>query len=529
MNRNGVGMKKRKIITAVLIALMLISAGCGGREMNNDITPSGTISEENATSTPVPATSTPTPTPMPVYNSPKFSIDTSVKYQTIESFGASGAWWSQYVGGWDEPYGTKTVATREEIATLLYSREDGIGLTSYRYNVGAGSMDSMKGDYSDIYRRAESFETEPGVYDFTKDANAQWFLNRVVELGAEEIILFCNSAPERLTRSGLAYGKSGNLSNLPAENYDEFAKYVMDVAEYMVSCGYPVKFISPINEPQWEWTGGQEGCHFEVSEIAGVYLAFLEELNSRETLAGIELSGPESGEWGGLTRRYVQVLLSNSILAEHFTTIDNHSYWTNTDTKVAYKAWMDLNYPDVKLRTSEWCEMVNGSDYTMDSAFNMFDVIYDDLTVLDVVSWQCWVAVAPGNYRDGLIYVNQSKKACRAAKRLWGYGNYTRFVRPGYTRVELDADADIEGLNASAYTGVNDDGIEELVIVMSNRGVAKTINLYGLEGLGYNNISVNVTSADYDLEETENKGFYFTDEIVIEGESIVTLVLTMEE
>lgn len=32
-------------------------------------------------------------------------VDTETQYQTMESFGTSGAWWSQYVGAGKEPLG----------------------------------------------------------------------------------------------------------------------------------------------------------------------------------------------------------------------------------------------------------------------------------------------------------------------------------------------------------------------------------------------------------------------------------------
>ncbi len=35
--------------------------------------------------------------------------------------------------------------TREDIAALLFDREKGIGLTCYRYNLGAGSAESKNG------------------------------------------------------------------------------------------------------------------------------------------------------------------------------------------------------------------------------------------------------------------------------------------------------------------------------------------------------------------------------------------------
>ena len=108
----------------------------------------------------------------------------------------------------------------------------------------------------------------------------------------------------------------------------------------------------------------------------------------------------------------------------HFDGIDNHSYWSNNIAKESFRNWMKILYPDVKMRTSEWCEMVNGSDVTMDSAYHLAQQIAEDLTILNVVSWQNWVGVAPGGYRDGLIYIDEASQKFRALKRLWGFCLY---------------------------------------------------------------------------------------------------------
>ena len=44
--------------------------------------------------------------PAPVYAEvTELTIDENTVYQTLESFGASGCWWSQYMGLWDQPWG----------------------------------------------------------------------------------------------------------------------------------------------------------------------------------------------------------------------------------------------------------------------------------------------------------------------------------------------------------------------------------------------------------------------------------------
>ena len=432
----------------------------------------------------------------------QLTIDEAVTYQTIESFGTSGAWWSQYMGLWDMPYSSTSMikrTVREQIATWLYDRNWGIGLTNYRYNLGAGSADSGLGDYSDVHRRAQSFETAPGVYDWSKDEGAVWFLNKVTELGAQEIVLFFNSPLERLTKNGMAHlTPGGEKSNIAKENYAAFAKYACDVAEHFIEEGIPVKFISPINEPQWDWTGGQEGCHYEPTEIAALFVAFLQEMQSRPALAGVELSGPESGEWGGQTTRYVSALLNTQALREHMQAIDCHSYWSDRTSKIGFRNYMDVHYPDVKLRMSEWCEMVNGSDFSMDSAIVLAQTLAEDLNILNVVSWSTWVGVAPGGYHDGLMYASEmapGEVSLVALKRLWAYGNYTRYIRPGFTRVEIDGG---DTLSAVAFTGTDYEKKQLVVVLVNDAYEPVDVKLNGAFEQ-YNSIIAYETSANRDL------------------------------
>lgn len=457
------------------------------------------------------------------------TLDPSIKYQVMESFGTSGCWWSQYVGGWDNEYRDTGITVRDYIATLLFDHEKGIGLTCYRYNIGAGSASSGIGTYWDPHRRTYSFETAPGVYDWDKDANAVWFMEKAAQLGVKEVVMFCNSPPERLTINGTAQVSKGKKENILPENYDAFAEYVMDVAEHFVDEGVPVRFISPINEPQWDWNEGQEGCHYEPAKIAKVYRTFLTELQSRPALSGVALSGPESGEWNGQTFDYVSALLNDSVLGSYFDTIDNHSYWSDTASKVAFKRWMDAKYPGIKLRMSEWCEMVNGSDTTMDSAFHLAEVLSEDLTVLDVVSWQNWVAVAPGGYRDGLIYINEQKKTFNPLKRLWGYGNYSRFIRPGYQRIDVSGKGgDMKDLKPVAFIGKKDTGEEEMVLVLINESEdARKVLLDIPNAVEYTNLSVYETSENNDLSQIM-EGKYIPGEVIEIGKQSITTITLLK-
>jgi O-glycosyl hydrolase len=446
-------------------------------------------------------------------------IDTTERYQTVESFGASGAWWAQNVGGWTDKMSGGT-ETREYIARLLYDPVEGIGLTCFRYNIGAGSANGRAGDISDPCRRAETFEVSPGEYDWERDKNAVWFMRRAVELGADEIVMFVNSPPVRLTASGLAHAKKNqsDKSNLPRENYGEFAKVTLDIVEHFVSEGLPVKFVSPINEPQWDWDGGQEGCHYDADEAVDVLAAFAGELSSRPALADVELSAPEGGEWKNATLTLCSRILKDERLAGVIKTLDNHSYWSDADDKRSFARFMEARFPGVGLRCSEWCEMVNGRDMTMDSALNLALCIHEDMTILNCASWQYWIAVSCYDYRDGLIYVSMNTHKVSVPKRLWAMGNYSRYIKRGYVRVGCSLDA--AGVSSSAYLGP--DG---LVAVFVNTGaIDANIDFSGVPS-EYSRVSVIVTDKTRDLERTYYGELLPTTAVVVPRCSVTTVVL----
>lgn len=393
------------------------------------------------------------------------------KYQKIESFGASGAWWAQDIGGWvDKEDG---LAKRDKIASLLFDKENGIGLSSYRYNLGAGSADSDNNPkITDKWRQAESFEISPGKYDWSKDGNAQYMLKKATNYGVNNIYLFANSPLERLTKSGSAYGKEidGTYSNFAADNYTEFNNYLFDVTEHFLEQGIPIKYLSPMNEPQWEWIEGQEGAHFEPQEVVNFAKQIYREKKQRPALKDVSISLPELGEWGNTSQRYYEAMIEDTDFMDMYDTWDVHSYWSDEFQKKELMDYIENNDINVTLKMSEWTEMVNGKDITMDSALTLANTIYEDLTVLNVIDWQYWIAVSCYDYRDGLIYVDRDTHDIELTKRLWVFGNFSKFIRPGANRIDtVSSDKDVNVI------GFIDETTEKTIVVAINNGLTDKI------------------------------------------------------
>ncbi len=447
------------------------------------------------------------------------------EYQIFKSIGASGAWWAQIVGGWSHIDEASGESVRDRIARLLYSKEKGIGMGVYRYNIGGGSKHSGKGEYSQPARATECFEVSKGEYDWNRDENAVYMMKKCVENGAEEVIFFVNSPIERLTKNGLAHNKKHQLfhENISKKNYKEFAKYCLDVTEHFIKEGVPVKYLSPVNEPIWVWNGGQEGCFYRPRSVKNVFKVFAEEIDKRPKLSSLKLSGAESGDLRWFNKSYTRQLLKDKNVRKHLDSVDVHSYCLPLPLPLnipflndrlgfvrRFRKFMDKHYPDVPVVMSEWTHMKGGRDYGMDSALVTATTMYEDFTMLNAVSWQHWIAVSEVDYCDGLIYINLEDKSFEITKRYYVTGNFSKYIKSGSKRIEVQSGD--KNLLATAFK--NDDEIVLVIINNSNEEKEITIPL-GKEFL------VSVTDENNNLNErvTESR------EVKITSKSVTTVVV----
>lgn len=381
----------------------------------------------------------------------QIQINPEQTFQVFEGFGASGAWWAQIVGGWTQIDPQSGVAVRDRISELLYSKEKGIGLQIYRYNIGGGSKHSGKGTFSQPARRTESFDAGDSAYDWSRDQNAVYMMNQAVRDGAEEIVLFVNSPPERLTKNGWTHVPvyKSFQENLSRKHYEAFAKYCLDVTEHFVNQGLPVKYLSPVNEPVWAWNGGQEGCFYRPASVGRLFKVFAQALEQRKSLKNVRLSGAEAGDIRWFNKSYTRRLLSDPQVRRRLDSLDLHSYFLHAplpfcNNRAAFlkrfRKWMDRHYPGFPIKMSEWTHMQGGRDFGMDSALVMAQTMYEDLTILQVTSWQHWVAVSEVDYCDGLIYINLADQSFAPTKRLFATGNFSRYIQPGSRRIAACSD-----------------------------------------------------------------------------------------
>ncbi len=466
-------------------------------------------------------------------------FDTICKQQEITGWGTSAAWWAQIAGKSDNA---------DELAELLYS-EEGLGLNIYRYNVGGGEKDNPATRLpGNEWRATESFlvydeATGEYSYDWTKDAAAQNMLEKSLSYGCiDTVVLFANSPHYTMTESGSAAGSyQDNTCNLKEGCADDFAEYMCDVAEYFISKGVPVKYISPINEPQWSWGGGwvgQEGCHYELEDVLEVARAFAAEIKERDL--DVKLSLAESGCISDDTMNYIDAFAEDEEIMSVLGTYAYHSYWTDDiEYKYAFGEYMKKNYKDIELEMSEWCELPNEHKIDdIEAAIIMAREISEDISLTEVNSWTSWVAVNDGLYNaDSMIGANDDCSEFVVGKRYYAMAHFTKFVPVGSHAVNFDISvADItaekswwtdtvDGVEYDHYEVRNNMNVSAFktpdgsyVAVIVNDGIEKQFT-YSM--LGYN-MSVYTTDADRNLELTDEGGGIET--VTVPENSIVTVV-----
>ena len=473
-----------------------------------------------------------------------FKIDESKTFQTIRGFGASDAWSNDLVQLWND-------STQNIAADWLFSKEvrsdgsfKGIGLSIWRYNLGAGS--SEQGDSSHIgdpYRRTESFLNGDGSYDFNKQAGARWLVKAAKERGLENLVMFSNSPPVSLTRNGRAFTGISGISNLAPDKVEAFADYIVHSLQYFEKYKIHFDYISPVNEPQWGWgrDSGQEGNPSTNSQTAEIARKINQKLIDNQLSTKIQI--PESGllifaNPGYKFKPGRQNEINSFFVKGKDTYIGDqnqvaklicaHSYFTEwplwINRKVRKKTSRVCSRHDLEYWMSEYCILKttkeitgNGRDMGMHTALYVSRVIHHDLIYGNASAWCWWLGISTADFKDGLVYANRDGTGLGDSKTMWAMGNFSQFIKPGAVRVEVTGRGN-KSVFVSAFRNKGSDG---LVIVVINMKPEKLSII--LKNLPEGTLKGWETSQNKSLSETVT--ISAREPIVVPSESITTLVL----
>lgn len=446
----------------------------------------------------------------------KINFSDAKMLKKIKGFGASSCWWSPQIS--DEK-------TADEVVNLLYGN-DGLKMNIYRYNVGGG-YEQGNTRVDNPWRLVESFMNSDGSYNFDADKNAVAVMKKALDTGNVDTLIFFVNSPHysHTVTKQTSGGFTEHFSNLEKGKYRDFAKYLIDIAEHFIEIGYPVKYISPINEPQWKWGGDyvwQEGCHYEPDEVKNCFLVFAEELERRNST--LRLYGPESGNISDTTKEYYSLLSSDPLIMKYLDVFAYHSYGSDNspETKAEFGDWADRNVKTPRFDMSEWCELPCRSDpKSIDGTLITARVIGEDLILSHADSWTAWVCANQWGkdeenrkvFCDGLLVARDDWSQYYVAMRYYAMAHYSKYIPVGSVSLDISFKTS-RGFSLFAFEKPN----KEKVLIAVNSSKAKRVIEFDID---FNEAEVVSTTSEEQLKSVVTK----ERKITIAPKSTATVIL----
>lgn len=346
-------------------------------------------------------------------------VDPSVPSQTWQGWGTSLAWWAHVVGGFPEPI-------RTEYMNKAFDPVKGLGLNVIRYNIGGGENPahlSPNRQFLSFRAAVPGFSPNPGVWDWSADANQRYVLKAAMQRGADQPEAFSNSPPWWATVSGSVTGGVGGTDNMKPGMEDAFGDYLAGVVKHFHNdWGVTFRVVEPLNEPTngWQFGGqfnGQEGC---------VVTPVHQNIVVKATGAALKRAG--------MTGTTVTASDETSISASFSTfngydpatlaalsKINTHSYGGGNRERLGRQvrgAGKDL-----------WMSEYGDGDA---SGLSLSRQILTDINGLHPIAWVYWQFVDIGGW--GMLTNSEDSYAHTAYgvnKKYYVMGQYSRYVRPG--------------------------------------------------------------------------------------------------
>ncbi|KAJ8489038.1 hypothetical protein ONZ45_g13720 [Pleurotus djamor] len=339
----------------------------------------------------------------------------STPAQTFTGVGGSGAWWPMDLFHFPE-------SVRQNLSTLLFS-DSGLGLSSYRWNVGAGGV-----SVANRVRAPETFYVSQGVFDWSKDPQGLYFLNEAAKRGVPMLTAFANSAPAPLTA-----GKTSCNSNFVTGSGAAYGAYLADVIQHFRNQGIPITLVSPMNEPDSNFGPApcqQEGMQVVPSQRAEVVRELYNALAARGLQNTVGILADESSSLGNARNEYASWLpqVINQVAA-----LVHHTYdFPSDDSYVSFVNNVKSAFPG----KVTWMSSFNVAG---EPHYDFWTLVSNGLGCSPLNNPSCVNNANGAGWNDGLIYydgnyANNGNFQLYLTKHFWTYKHLGNFVKPGSQR-----------------------------------------------------------------------------------------------
>jgi len=400
------------------------------------------------------------------------SVDDSVRFQSMDGFGFCEAFQRARIMRGSRGL---TPANQRAVLDLLFSPTDGAGLSMLRLGIGSSA--------DDVYDHMRSIATaDPGgpdvplTYEWdSDDAGQLWLARRAHEYGVRQFYACAWSCPGFMmsNRSDIGGGVLCGLPGAPQDRGDwrpAYAEYLLEYLRCYRREGIKITHLGFVNEPDLFLVKKPHEIPYAAMQMSPDQVVdFAKLLGQAIDRSGIPVSVVccDAASWAQQAV-YTSAIEHDPDAARAVAVHAGHNYYEAARWRLPTerRVWMSEWEPDVE--GNVWRTAWDAG--LREDGMRLAEDIHGALTEANVSAYLYWFGASVGGTR-ALIRLDGQKY--NASKRLWALAGFSRFVRPGATR--MGAFATDPQLKVSVF--LNTDGLTVLnVINTSGREVTASLH-----------------------------------------------------
>ena len=384
------------------------------------------------------------------------TVNGSTTYQPIDGFG-----FSEHFGRAAIMNGSQglSAAKQREILGLLLDRGTGAGLSILRLGIDSGIQPTDPGGPN---------ATPKYVWDGV-DKGQVWLAKQAKAYGVNRFYADAWTAPGYMKTNGTD-ANGGTLCGLSGASCASgdwrtaYANFLVQYAKFYGQEGIGITDLGFTNEP--DWTATYDSMRLTPAQA----VEFTKVLGPVANAAGYKVACCDSFGWTQ-QKAYSSAIEADATARAYTTTHTGHTYASAVDGPLptSQRTWMSEWSPNGTTWNENWDD---GSGY---DGFTVASAVHDALTKGNTSGYVYWYGASLGATR-GLIQMDGDNY--HVSKRLWAIAGYSRYIRPGATRIA--ATTPDGNLKLSAFR--NTDGT--LTVVALNAGSAALQVSYSLQNTG---------------------------------------------
>jgi len=278
------------------------------------------------------------------------------------------------------------------------------------------------------------------------------------------------------TKNGV---NKGDYDTLYEKDYQEWANTLAAMANTMKAKGVPIYAVSSGNEPDIGWTKYNATA---LAHWVGAYLGPTMAQKAPDT----KVIGIEPCNWWGFDT-YRTALEANADAWKYSGIVATHEYGGQVH------AAPEINAAGKEFwQTEVYDPQTDVEDVGMPSALRVSKLIHEALTIANMNAWHYWWKNPCTGCANGALW-SASPKA--PTKRLWIMGNWSKYVRPGFIRV----DAPVEPTSGVLLTAFRDSALSKVVVVAVNNNNNVVSQSFSIPGATPNKVTPIITDPTRDI------------------------------